>query len=102
MIVVNKQKWESLPDAVKLIVMEELGSAMTAIQAQVAMNIEEEIEKQKKLGLKSYAPTPPPGWFELMDEKVTKPLLQEELKKSGAIGQEMIQAIEKALGRKIL
>jgi TRAP-type C4-dicarboxylate transport system substrate-binding protein len=102
MIVVNKQKWDSLPDDIKLIAMEELGNSMTAIQAQVSLNIDEEVEKQKKSGLKSYTANPPQGWFELMGEKVTKPLLLQELKKSGAIGQEMLQAIEKVLGRKII
>jgi len=66
------------------------------------MSVQEEVEKQLATGLKHYEPSPPEGWFEFMAEKVTKPLLAEELEKCGAVGQEVITVIEQALGRKVL
>lgn len=101
-IVVNKGKWDALPDDVKIIVMEELNDAMVIIQAQVPESIKEEIAKQLASGLKEFNSDPPEGWFELMAEKVTKPMLIEEVAKSGALGEDIVNAIEKALGRKIL
>ena len=61
----------------------------------------DEIRKQKEGGLKSYNPDPPAGWLEVMGEKVSKPLLQEELAKCGDVGQQMVTAIEEGLGRKL-
>jgi len=101
-IVVNKGKWDALPDDVKIIVLEELRDAMVVIQAQVPESIKGEIAKQMAGGLKEFNSDPPEGWFELMAEKVTKPVLIEEVAKCGALGQDVVNAIEKALGRKIL
>ena len=98
---INKKKWDGLPPNVQLIVMEELSRAYVTIQAYVPQLIDDEIAKQKAGGLKGYDPEPPEGWFKLMNEKITKPTLVQELKKSGAVGQELVKVVERALGRSI-
>lgn len=81
--------------------MEELGRAMQIIQANVPNLTTDEISKQKAGGLKAFTPDPPAGWFELMSEKVAKPTLAAELKRSGAAGEDLLVAIEQAIGRKL-
>ncbi|MBI1773871.1 MAG: TRAP transporter substrate-binding protein DctP [Proteobacteria bacterium] len=98
---VNKTKWDALPPETRLIVLEELGRAMQIIQANVPNLNNDEIAKQKAGGLKAYDPEPPAGWFELMSEKVAKPTLVAELKRSGAAGEDLLAAIEAAIGRKV-
>lgn len=98
---VNKTKWDALPPATREIVMEELGRAMQIIQANVPNLTTDEISKQKAGGLKAFTPDPPAGWFELMSEKVAKPTLAAELKRSGAAGEDLLVAIEQAIGRKL-
>jgi len=98
---INKKKWDGLPPNVQLIVMEELSRAYVSAQAYVPQLIDDEIAKQKAGGLKAYNPDPPEGWFKLMNEKITKPTLEQELKKSGAAGQELIAVVEKTLGRSV-
>jgi len=101
MIITNKDKWDALPCDVKLIVMEELSDTMTLIQSTMASNVDNQIALQKAGGLKSYESKPPEGWAELMTEEVTKVRLAETLPKAGAAGVELIEAIEKILGRAI-
>jgi TRAP-type C4-dicarboxylate transport system substrate-binding protein len=97
----NKEKWDSLPADVQVIIMEELSDTMTLIQAATGKNVEKEIAFQMANGLISYEPTPPEGFFERMAEEVTKPRLAESLEAAGPAGLEMIEAIEAALGRSL-
>lgn len=101
-IMVNKEKWDALPCDVQKIVMEELHFAMMAIQAHAPQSIAEEVKHQLATGLKSYDAEPPEGWFEFMAEKVTKPLVAEEVEKCGPVGEEVLKVMEQTLGRKLL
>ena len=98
---VNKTKWDALPAETKAIVMEEIGRAMQIIQANVPNLIDDEIGKQKAAGLKAFAANTPDSWFTLMTEKVAKPTLVAELKRTGEVGEEFLQVVEKAIGRKL-
>ncbi len=98
---VNKQKWDALPAETRTIMMEELNRGMQVIQANVPNLMTDEIAKQKAGGLKAYNPDPPAGWFELMSEKVAKPTLAAELKRSGQGGEDLLVAIEAGSGRKV-
>ncbi len=101
LLAANKDKWDGLPDGVKLIVMEELGLAMQIIQASIPNSISSEIATQTAGGLKSYSPAPGDKWFSLMSEKIVKSTLDAELARSGAAGEEVLTAIESAIGRKL-
>jgi len=101
-IVVNNEKWNELPLDIQLIVTEELMYSMMKVQAYVPQNLSDEVQKQLAAGLKKYNSEPPAGWFDLMNEKVTIPSLQEEVEKNGALGQEILTVIEEALGRKVI
>jgi TRAP-type C4-dicarboxylate transport system substrate-binding protein len=98
---VNKQKWDALPAGTREIVLEELNRTMQIIQANVPSLMNAEIEKQKAGGLKAYNPDPPAGWFELMSDKVGKATLATELKRSGQAGEDLLVAMETAIGRKL-
>ena len=98
---VNKTKWDALPSATREIVLEELNRGMQIIQANIPNLINDEITKQKAGGLKGYSADPPNGWFELMSDKVGKATLAAELKRSGPAGEELLVAIETAIGRKV-
>ena len=98
---VNKALWDKLSPDMRLIVLDEIARAMVVVQANMPNVIENEIRKQKEGGLKSYEPEPPAQWGEVMAEKVTKPLLAEEMAKCGDVGQQLVTVIEKALGRKL-
>ena len=98
---VNKTKWDALPADTRVIVMEELNRGMQIIQANVPNLINDEIAKQKAGGLKSFTPDPPPGWFQMMSEKVGKATLASELKRSGQAGEDLLNAIEAGIGRKV-
>ena len=101
-ICVNKEKWDALPIDVQLIMTEEIQKAMVTIQASVPVTLDKEVAWQLENGLEKYYPTPPEGWFDLMAEKVTQPMLEVELAKAGAVGLELIEAIEAILGRSII
>lgn len=101
LLAANKEKWDALPDATKLIVMEELVLAMQIIQASIPSAIGAEIATQTAGGLKSFTPEPGDKWFALMSEKIVKPTLEAELARSGPAGEEVIVAIEAAIGRKL-
>lgn len=98
---VNKAKWDALSPEIKAIVMEEIALAMQIIQANVPNLTNNEIAKQKAGGLKAFAAEPPKGWFELMSNKVAKPTLAAELARSGQAGEDLLVAIETAIGRKL-
>ena len=101
LLAANKQKWDALPAETKMIVLEEVGEAMLIIQASIPDAIASEITKQKASGLKEYTPAPSDAWFKLMSEKIAKETLKSELARSGAAGQEVVAAMEAALGRKL-
>ncbi len=98
---VNKKQWDDLPIDVQAIVYEELGRAVQVIQANVPKIISDEIGKQLASGLKKWNPQPPKAWLEVMQEKIAKPMLKAELKKTGAVGEELVSLIEEAIGRKL-
>ena len=52
-------------------------------------------------GLKKWNPQPPKAWLDVMQEKIAKPMLKDEMKKAGPVGEEMVSLIEKAIGRKV-
>jgi TRAP-type C4-dicarboxylate transport system substrate-binding protein len=101
-ICVNKEAWESLPLDVQLIVTDEICRAMVTIQAHVPMIIETEVAWQLENGLEKWYAQPPEGWFDLMAEKVTIPMLEAELEKAGPVGMELVEAIEEVLGREVI
>lgn len=98
---VNKKNWDALSADVQAIVYEELGRAMQVIQANVPKIINDEIGKQLASGLKKWNPQPPKAWLDVMQEKIAKPMLKDEMKKAGPVGEEMVSLIEKAIGRKV-
>jgi len=97
-MVVNKEKWEALPLDVQVIAMEELSKSMVATQAYVPLSIDNEINHQLETGLKKVYPKPE-GWDEMYGKMVVKPMIKAELEQTGALGLEVVEAIEKALGR---
>jgi TRAP-type C4-dicarboxylate transport system substrate-binding protein len=99
---INKDQWDAVRDADKVVVMEELGRASQIIQANIPNLISAQIEKQREGGLKGYAANPPAAWFDIMAEKVASPTLKAELERSGDVGLEMVAAMEAALGRPIM
>jgi TRAP-type C4-dicarboxylate transport system substrate-binding protein len=98
----NKEKWDALPDSIKVIVLEEIQLVTTTIQANIPEIERDEIGKQLATGLKEYQSVPPSGWFDLMDEKVAQPYLEQGLEKQGDAGVELITLMEQALGRKLV
>jgi len=97
----NKEKWDALPDWVKVIVLEETQLATVTIQANIPQIEQEEIAKQMADGLKEYQAVPPPGFFDVMDKQVSQPFLKEKLEQTGTAGQELVTLMEKVLGRKL-
>lgn len=100
---VNKDMWEALPEDVQDIVTEELNRA-GALNLSLQPLYEAELAGMMLAsGLKEWNPgPPPPEFFEVMREKVTTPLLAEAIEELGPLGEELLQAMEKALGRKII
>ena len=101
LLAVNKDKWLALPADTRLIMMEEISLAMQTIQASIPASVSLEIEKQTASGLKAYEALPSEAWFALMADKIVKPTLKAELALSGAVGEEVLVAIEAAIGRSL-
>jgi len=99
---VNKDLWDSLPKEVQTIVHEELDQweGQCLMYAQV-IEIPGVFDEMAVSGAKSVEVVDP-EFIEIMREKVTKPLLADEVSKSGAVGEEIAQAIEEALGMELL
>jgi len=99
-VVVNDKLWHSLPIEVQGIVYEELDQweAQSALFAEI-VEIPSIFAQMKASGCT--VKVAPATFIDLMREKVAKPTLAEELAKSGAVGEEIVTAIEKALGRKL-
>ena len=101
LLAANKAKWDALPADTKMIVVEEVAQAMLIIQASIPDAIASEITKQKASGLKEYTPAPSEAWLRLMTDKIAKETLKAEIARSGPSGQEIVTAMEAALGRKL-
>ena len=100
-IVVNKDRWDALPTEVQEIMEEELSRAQVINLARIASQSQDVINKLLATGLKSWDPGPPPdGFFDIMQEKVTKPLLLEAKETLGPLADEIIKASEAALAAK--
>jgi TRAP-type C4-dicarboxylate transport system substrate-binding protein len=97
----NKQKWDALPAETRIIAMEEFLLTMQVIQASLPDTVASEIDKQKAGGLKEFKAVPSEAWFRLMSDKIAKETLKAELARSGAAGEEVVAAMEAAIGRKL-
>lgn len=97
-ICVNDELWHSLPCEVQNIVHEELDQweAQIAMYAQI-VDMPGVFEDMAAAG--GIVEVAPPELVDLMHEKVTKPSLAEEVEKAGAVGEEILSALEAALGR---
>lgn len=100
-IAVNKDLWDALPCSVKEIVFEELAQyqGLSIIYNQMEMG--RTFDKMLAAGGKGHEKAPP-EFFDLMWEEVSKVMMEEEVAKSGAVGEEILAAIEQALGRKLI
>jgi TRAP-type C4-dicarboxylate transport system substrate-binding protein len=99
-VAVNDNLWHSLPAEVQNIVHEELDQweAQSAMYAQI-VEIPGIFEEMAAAG--ATVKVAPPEFIDLMHEKVTKPTMAEEVEKSGAVGEEILSALEEVLGRKL-
>jgi TRAP-type C4-dicarboxylate transport system substrate-binding protein len=97
----NKEIWDSISPETQAIILEELGHAALTIQAQVPEIISNQVALQKASGLIDYTDHPGEAWFFLMEEKLAKPILAAEMEKSGDAGEEIVGAIEAAIGRSV-
>jgi TRAP-type C4-dicarboxylate transport system substrate-binding protein len=97
-ICVNDDLWHSLPCDVQNIVHEELDQweAQIAMYAQI-VEMPGVFEEMAAAG--AIVEVAPLELVDLMHEKVTKPALAEEVEKAGAVGEEILSALEAALGR---
>lgn len=98
-VTVNKELWDALPKSVQNIVYEELEAfqGLSLVWADAEMkNI---YDLMLADGGKGHEKITDPAFFDMMLEKVTKPLMAEELAKTGAVGEEIVSAMEQALGK---
>jgi len=98
LVSVNKDLWDELPSDVKEVVYQELGAwqgLCINIQAVEETGI---FDQMLEAGAKGFE-TAPPEFYDLMREEVTKPLLAEFLGRTGAVGEELVTAMEQALGK---
>ena len=97
-LTVNKDLWDALPKDVQNIVHEELSQweGLCLIYSQMEMvNIYDQMLADGGEGHE----VAPAEFFDLMRTEVTTPLMAEEVEKAGAVGQEILTAIEQALGK---
>ena len=100
-VAVNKGLWDALPKDVQNIVHEELDQyeGQSLMYAQL-VEMPGVFEQMLAADAKSVEVVPP-EFLELMREKVTKPLMAEEVEKAGAVGEEILRALEEVLGIKL-
>ncbi len=99
--IVNKELWDALPKEIQNIVYEELGMACSTTTLKAHIEIDEMWEQMlAEVAGKGCdkVEVAPPGFADMMREKVTKPMVAEQLVKNGALGEELITALEEALG----
>lgn len=101
-IIMHKPYWDALPREVQYIVQDELWRLEVLGGLGYAEENARVFDLMLQSGAKAYVPEPPPGFYDLMREKVTKPLLAEQVEKNGALGQEIARAMERALGIQLL
>ncbi len=102
-IVVNKDMWEALPKDVQDIMNEEINKIGALNLAHQAVYEQSLAGLMIAGGLKNYDPGPPSAaFFEVMSQQVTAPLITEIRAEVGPLADEMLQAIEAVLGRKIV
>jgi TRAP-type C4-dicarboxylate transport system substrate-binding protein len=99
-VAINDRLWHSLPSAVQNIVYEELDQweAQSELYCQI-VDIPGVFANMAAAG--AIVKKAPPEFVKLMHEKVTKPTMAEEVAKAGAVGEEILRAVEAALGRKV-
>ena len=101
LVSVNKELWETLPADIQGIVYQEL-----AAWQGLSINMQT-VEEQKVFddmlaaGGKGFERVTNPAFYDRMRSEVTKPLLAELLAKTGAVGEETVVAMEKALGKSL-
>ena len=100
-ITVQKSAWEALPEDVRNILKEELHFQEKQNLAYMPQIVADEKVKMFATGLKSFEETMPEGFFEYLNESVTKPLIAEELEKLGPEGEELLSILEETLERKL-
>jgi len=98
-MVVNKTLWESLPADIQEIAMEEFRRMELVTLAGNEDTTLWYIEEMKRTGLESYTSEISDVLRANINEQVTKPMLEDLLGKTGAVGEEVLAAMEKALGR---
>ncbi len=102
-IVVNKDMWEALPEDVQDIMNEEINKIGALNLAHQAVYEQSLAGLMIAGGLKNYDAGPPSAaFFEVMSQQVTAPLITEIKAEVGPLADEMLQAIEAVLGRKIV
>lgn len=100
--IMNKELYDSLPDWVQEIFDEEMYYQERLLAAAADEETKKGIDMMVAEGLQFDSTWPLDEFFTLMNEEVTKPLLKEEVELAGPIGLELVAAVEKALGRKLL
>jgi len=98
-MVVNKELWESLPKDIQDIAMEEFRRMEMVTMAGNEDATLWYIEQMKLTGLESYTSEISDTLRTNIYEQVSKPMLEELLVKTGSLGEEVLTAMEKALGR---
>lgn len=98
-MVVNKTLWESLPEDIQEIAMEEFRRMELVTLAGNERATLWYIEEMQRTGLESYTAEISDVLRANITELVTKPMLEDLLGKTGAVGEEVLAAMEKALGR---
>ena len=99
-LAINDNLWHSLPSGVQNIVYEELDQweAQCELYCQI-VDMPGVFANMAAAG--AIVKKAPPEFVDLMHEKVTKPTMAEEVAKAGAVGEEILSAMEAALGRKV-
>ena len=99
-LAINDRLWHSLPCGVQNIVHEELDQweAQCELYCQI-VDMPGVFADMAAAG--AIVEKAPPEFVDLMHEKVTKPTMAEEVAKAGAVGEEILSAMEAALGRKL-
>ncbi|MHC4310431.1 MAG: TRAP transporter substrate-binding protein [Planctomycetota bacterium] len=99
-ICVNDKLWHSLPADIQGIIHEELDQwvGQIGMYAQI-IDMPGIFDKMAAAG--ATVEVAPPKIIDLMHEQVTKPAMAEAVEKSGAVGEEILEALEAALGRKL-
>jgi TRAP-type C4-dicarboxylate transport system substrate-binding protein len=98
LVSVNKGLWDQVPGDIKDIVYQELG-AWQGLSINIQAIEEKKIfDLMLEAGAKGFE-SAPPEFYDLMREEVTTPMLADLLEKTGPVGEELVTAIEQALGK---